>query len=156
LKWKLFSIFSSKAPSQTQFWMDLKPSGDGFQTGTPLSDDSAMIGTKAKLKGNGKSKKKGSKKFNYWDPNMGEEEEEEEEGDDEGQDKMSLDNNNNNNLKEEDKDYELVVQVFGEKKEKKGKYMTRLQSVQQLFHAFVNRSQSYNYPTYVGLILFSE
>jgi len=33
--------------------------------------------------------------------------------------------------------------------------MSRLQTVQQLFHAFINRSQAYNYPNQIGLILFN-
>eukprot|EP01116_Phalansterium_solitarium_P023797 TRINITY_DN851_c0_g1_i5.p2 TRINITY_DN851_c0_g1~~TRINITY_DN851_c0_g1_i5.p2 ORF type:complete len:522 (-),score=161.57 TRINITY_DN851_c0_g1_i5:965-2530(-) len=34
--------------------------------------------------------------------------------------------------------------------------MTRLEIVKQLFNAFVNRSQAYNYPTRIGLILFGS
>eukprot|EP00727_Mastigamoeba_balamuthi_P005757 m51a1_g1800 putative C-tail anchored protein (1599) ;mRNA; r:437863-444175 len=34
--------------------------------------------------------------------------------------------------------------------------MERLDIVKQLFHAFINRSQAYNYPTQIGLVLFSS
>ena len=38
----------------------------------------------------------------------------------------------------------------------KRRNMSRLEIVKELFNSFVNRSISYNYPTQIGLILFSE
>lgn len=34
--------------------------------------------------------------------------------------------------------------------------LTRLETVKQLFHAFINRSQAYDYPNHIGLILFNN
>jgi len=39
LKWKLWNVYASKVPSNTAFWNGLKPSGDGFLTGTSLEDE---------------------------------------------------------------------------------------------------------------------
>jgi len=36
------------------------------------------------------------------------------------------------------------------------RYLSRLEAVKQLFHAFINRSQAYDYPNEIGLLLFGS
>lgn len=51
---------------------------------------------------------------------------------------------------------EVTVSLGRPKSKRDRERMTRLQTVQQLFHAYINRSQAYNYPNQIGLILFDS
>eukprot|EP01114_Cavostelium_apophysatum_P017000 TRINITY_DN4954_c0_g2_i1.p1 TRINITY_DN4954_c0_g2~~TRINITY_DN4954_c0_g2_i1.p1 ORF type:complete len:1204 (-),score=253.03 TRINITY_DN4954_c0_g2_i1:310-3393(-) len=91
---------SGICPAVCALWKDMKPSGDGFMSGTSLIDD---------------------KKLNTY-------------------------------LKADQKELEVDMYSANSDKSKK---LSRIDIVRQLFHAFINRSQAYNYPTQIGLTLFS-
>jgi hypothetical protein len=59
----------------------------------------------------------------------------------------------------EGEEYEVLEVLLGEKELKKkyrSRNLTRLQAVQQLFHAYTNRTEGYALPNRLGLITFGE
>jgi len=51
---------------------------------------------------------------------------------------------------------EFEVRSKHRKKEESGKFLSRMDTVKQLFHAFVNRSEAYAYPMTLALVLFGS
>ncbi|ETO00842.1 hypothetical protein RFI_36598, partial [Reticulomyxa filosa] len=52
---------------------------------------------------------------------------------------------------------EIQFHVYGHQPNRnRRKDMTRLETVKQLFHAFINRSQAYNYANHIGLMVFND
>ncbi len=54
-----------------------------------------------------------------------------------------------------DSEMELQIRKYHEKSNRR-KQLKRIEVVKQLFHAFINRSQAYDYPNHIGLVVFSS
>ena len=67
------------------------------------------------------------------------------------------DSNNMNqiyNEQTEHKDYKINITVYKKEQTVENTDMDRLSVTKQLFHAFINRSNAYNFPIQIGLMLF--